>query len=327
MLKRSERNPILAADDNLPWCSIKVYNCAIYKDDTKYRMLFRGVGNEWVSRLGIAESTDGVTFSRSPNPSLSPIYPWEQKGCEDPRIVKIDGNYWVSYTAFDGETARAALTASKDLLNWGKRKLLFPDWQQNTRGNRTPDWSKAAAIFPGQINNQYYMLFGDSHIWSASSLNLIDWYPNPEPLISSRPGSFDEAYVEMGPPPLLTEQGWLVIYHGIDRLDSQRTYRLGAMLLDLNDPRKIIWRCNKPILEPSESYEVVGFVDIIEGGFETLKRMVLEDLHKLSKAQKLPKAVFCCGALLEGDIVRLYYGAGDTVICTATVDLGTIFSS
>ena len=243
-------------------------------------------------------------------------------------MVNIDGTYWITYTAFDKRTARAALTSSTDLHRFGERKLLFPHWQENTREIYTSDWSKAAAIFPQKINDQYYMLFGDSHIWLATSSNLTNWSPATSPLLSKRPGQFDAGYVEMGPPPILTERGWLILYHGIDRNDSQRTYRLGAALLDKNNPSKIIWRCNQAFLEPIESYETVGFIDVIEGGFETLKKTSVEDLHRLLQQQRLPKAIFCCGATQEDTgSIRLYYGAGDTVICTATVDLDTIFQS
>ena len=328
MLNRSDQNPVMQAHIDLPWCSVKVYNCAIAKEDNKYRMLFRAIGNDWISRLGYAESSNGINFSILSSPVMIPLHPWENGGCEDPRLTKIGGTYWITYTAFDEQTARAALTSSTDLRHFGERKLLFPDWQENSRESFSPDWSKAAAIFPQKINGQYYMLFGDSHIWLATSNNLTDWSPMMTPLLSQRPGQFDTAYVEMGPPPIITDKGWLILYHGIDRLDSQRTYRLGAALLDKNDPSKVIWRGNQPILEPVESYETIGFIDVIEGGFETLKKTSFEDLHRLSQQQKLPKAIFCCGAVEEdAGSLRLYYGASDTVICTATIDLDTIFQS
>lgn len=329
MLKRYEHNPILQARSDLPWCSIKVYNCAISYNGNEYQMLFRGVGNDWISRIGYAESTNGIDFHLLPSPVLSPSYPWESHGCEDPRIVSIDNTYWITYTAFDGQTTRAALTSSLDLIHFGERKLLFPQWNQSAREGFPLDWSKAAAIFPQKINNQYYMFFGDSHIWLATSSNLTDWTPATEPVLSSRPGQFDGVYVEMGPPPILTDHGWLIIYHGIDQLGAQMTYRLGAALLERNNPAKVIWRSQKPILEPLEKHERVGFIDVIEGGFETLKKLTIEDLHQLSEQEKLPRAVFCCGAVSKenGQSIQIYYGAGDTVICVATIDLESIYRS
>jgi len=131
----------------------------------------------------------------------------------------------------------------------------------------------------------------------------------------------------MGPPPIRTEKGWLIIYHGIDQFSKSRVYRLGAALISFDDPTHVLWRCNSPILEPQEEYEAVGLIDMVPGGFKALRTMSYEDILELSKNNALPKAVFCCGAILEHDTIRLYYGAGDTRICTATIDLETIFNS
>lgn len=327
MLKRSSKNPILSAQPNLSWCNKKVYNPAIYKDGDLYRMLFRGVGNEWISHLGLAESTDGVLFRVDPLPVLSPMHQWEVRGCEDPRMVRIDDTYYVTYTAFDGIMAHASLTSSTDLHNWNERMSLFPNWDNIQRENLPANWSKAAAIYPQKINGQYYLLFGDNHIWAAVSDNLTDWEPLDIPTLSPREGYFDSAYIEMGPPPILTPKGWLVLYHGINSLDNQRVYSLGAALISIDDPLKVIWRRDTPILEPSESYEVMGMIDIVDGGFDTLKNVEMDYIQQLASENRLPKAIFCCGALLEGETIRLYYGAADTVICTATIGLESIFDS
>lgn len=327
MLMRSSLNPILTATPTLDWSSKKVYNCAVYKENGSYRMLFRAIGDDWISRFGLAESTDGTTFTVHPSPVMSPFYPWEELGCEDPRIVKINDIYWVTYTAYDGETARVALCLSADLHNWHDRKLLFPDWHQQQRENLPPDWSKAAAIFSRQINDRYYLFFGDSHIWPAVSDNLTDWEPSTTPVLSARDNHFDSAYVEMGPPPILTDRGWLVLYHGVNSFDNQRVYSLGAALFDTDDPLKLLWRSDSPILEPNEPYEVLGMIDIVDGGFDTLKTIALTDLERMAHEHRLPKAIFCCGAILEDDELRLYYSGGDTVICTALIDLESVFNS
>lgn len=327
MLKRFSGNPIIQARDDFTWCDIKVYNAGVFRNDGVHRMLFRGVGSDWVSRLGYAESTDGVSFRLLPYPVFTPSHLWEAMGCEDPRIVRIDGEYYITYTAFDGKTARAALAKSSDLVNFRNRRLLFPHWQSNAYEGRPPDWSKAAGIIPHKINGHYYMLFGDSHIWLAESYNLSDWMPHTTPLVSSRPGYFDETYVEMGPPPMLTDKGWLVIYSGVSGHGHNMVYRMGALLLDKENPAKVIWRTNKPFLEPYESYEKVGFIDVIEGGFDTLRNMTIQDLHRLEAEERLPKAVYSCGAVMEDhQTLRLYYGAGDTVICTGTISLDDLFS-
>lgn len=328
MLLRCEFNPILIAQNNLAWCSKKVYNCAVHKEAGIYRMLFRAIGDDWVSRLGYAESKDGIHFTINSQPVFSPINIWENRGCEDPRMVKLYGKYYVTYTAFDGNTAYASLTSSYDLLNWHERIQLFPEHKHIQREDLPANWSKAAALFPQIINQKHYMFFGDNHIWPAVSDNMTNWQPIAEPVLSARDGFFDAAYVEMGPPPILTDKGWLVLYHGIDRFDSQRTYSLGAALFAHNNPLELIWRSQKPILKPIEPYEVLGMIDIVDGGFEVLKNLKLDDLVLLANTNKLPRAIFCCGAILENDeLVRLYYSGGDTVICTATIDLKSIFNS
>lgn len=290
-------------------------------------MLFRAVGDDWVSRIGLAQSNDGVMFTILPEPIISPAYNWESHGCEDPRMVKIGSMFVVTYTGFDGGTARAAIMASKDLHYWSERHLLFPNLSNPQRENLPCDWSKAAAIYPEKINGKYYMLFGDSHIWAATSDTMKDWEALSDPILGARPDHFDSAYIEMGPPPIRTSKGWLVLYHGIDRFDSERTYALGAALFAIDDPLKLVWRCNAPILTPTEPYETFGMIDIVDGGFDTLKHLQLADLRQLDVENRLPKAIFCCGAVLDGDTLKLYYSGGDTVICTADIDLESVFSA
>jgi predicted GH43/DUF377 family glycosyl hydrolase len=328
MLKRYANNPIITGDPSSKWYPKKVYNPTVVKKDNRYYMLFRGVGEDWISRILLATSDNGVDFKIEPEPVIFPENPWENRGCEDPRMVYIDGKYFTTYTAYDGKTARIAMASSPDLYHWQKHNLLFPRLAHPQRENLPVDWSKAAAILPETINGRYYLLFGDNHIWPAMSDDFMKWHPISIPIISARAGLFDAAYVEMGPPPIHTAKGWLVFYHGIDEISDTRTYRLGAALLSLNDPMEVLWRCNKPILEPEEKYETIGYADLIPGGYQALRSMSDDDINKLAEEDVLPKAVFCCGAILEDDnVIRLYYGAGDTRICTATVDLETILAS
>lgn len=327
MLIRYDNNPIISADPNSKWFPEKVYNSTVIKKDGTYNMLFRGVGADWISRILLATSHDGVKFEVDQTPVLVPENPWEARGCEDPRMVYMNGKYWTTYTAFDGTTARAAIASSYDLHNWQKHNLMFPQLAHPQRENLPGDWSKAAAIFPEYINGHYYVLFGDNHIWPAISDNLVNWQPISIPVISARNGYFDEAYVEMGPSPIRVDKGWLIFYHGIDNFSAERIYRLGAALLNPDNPQDVIWRCNKPILEPKEIYETVGYSDLVPGGYHALSNMTEADIDRLADEKRLPEAIFCCGSVLEGDLVRLYYGAGDTRICTATIDLETIFNS
>jgi predicted GH43/DUF377 family glycosyl hydrolase len=327
MLERYTNNPIITADPNNKLYSKKVYNCTAIKYQAKYFMFLRGVGDDWISRIFLATSLDGLSFTINQEPVIAPEHDWEQRGCEDPRITFLNERFWLTYTAYDGTTARAAMASSNNLYDWEKHNLLFPELQYPQRENLPTDWSKAAAIFPEKINNHYFLLFGDNHIWSATSSNILDWQSNPTPVISARKGFFDAAYVEMGPAPIKTDKGWLILYHGVDQFSDKRTYRLGAALLSLDNPFDIIWRCTKPILEPSEPYEISGLSDLIPGGYATLRSLSDNDITDMSEKNILPKSVFCCGVIEANNSLRLYYAAADTRICTATVDLQTVFQS
>jgi predicted GH43/DUF377 family glycosyl hydrolase len=327
MLKRYLHNPILTPDPNNKLYSKKVYNSAVVKHDGVYYMLFRGVGDDWISRIFLATSKNGLDFEVIPEPVIFPEASWESKGCEDPRVTRIGSKFWMSYTAYDGVTARSAIATSSNIYDWQKHGLIFPQLANPQREDLPEEWHKSAAIFPEKFKNKFLLLFGDNHIWPATSEDSINWIPSATPLISAREGFFDAAYVEMGPPPIKTENGWLVLYHGIDTFDNKRAYRLGAVLLSIDNPFNVIWRSETPILEPTEVYERVGLIDLLPGGYSSLKTMTNADLKDLADKHELPRAVFCCGAIKEDNTIRIYYGAGDTRICTASVDLSTIFSS
>ena len=188
-----------------------VFNpAAIVRNDTLY-LLYRaedttGAG-QWngTSRIGLAKSIDGTNFTRRPEPVIVPEYDYETPGgCEDPRIVKVGDTYYLTYTAYDGHTARLSLATSQDLIHWNKYGPILPSW----------GWSKAGAILPEEINSQYIMYFGDSNMWIAYSDDLINWTVDPNPVMRPRSGYFDANLVEPGPPPVLMEEGILLIYNG-----------------------------------------------------------------------------------------------------------------
>jgi len=140
---------------------------------------------------------------------------------------------------------------------------------------------------------------------------------------------FDSEHVEMGPPPMRTDKGWLMLYHGVN---EKIEYKLGYALLDIKDPTKILYRSEQAIFQPREPYELSGIVDILPGGYEAMKAMSEEELHKFVEANieknTMPKVVFSCGAVLDGPTrLRLYYGAADSLVCTATVDIDDILKS
>ncbi|MFH1225852.1 MAG: hypothetical protein V1684_01020 [bacterium] len=340
MLTRSKNNPILKPNPKNFWESKKVYNPAAFYEDSRYYLFYRAIGSDWISRIGLAISPDGENFSRFDKPVLEPVSELESKGVEDPRITKINKTYYLTYTAYDGLTARLSLAVSNDLKNWQRRGVMLPNWDyvkaggfilpwDKARSNpqADQDWIKAGGIFPKIINGKYYMLFGGENLWLASSTDGLKWQPILEPFLRPRPDYFDSVHLEMGPAPIATEQGWLAIYHGIDQ---KRTYRLGFLLLDLNDPAKILYRSDQPIFAPTEPYELSGLVDVLPGGLAGMQKMSPDELDNFIKeatAKKImPRVVFCCGAVLVGGILKLYYGAGDSVIGMAEAPLNDLLN-
>lgn len=163
-------------------------------------------------------------------------------------------------------------------------------------------------------------------MWFATSADGVKWTGDQIPFLGPRDGDFfDNTFVEMGPSPIKTEKGWLVLYHGID---NKHCYKIGFLLLDLADPRKIIFRSDSPIFEPAKDYEMSGIVDVLPGGLEAMQKMTEEELKNFlvenNDKGTMPKVTFCCGATVVNEKLRIFYGASDSVICTATADLKDI---
>jgi predicted GH43/DUF377 family glycosyl hydrolase len=343
LFTRSQHNPILLPVKDHVWESLKVYNPGIIYHKNRYHLFYRAVGRgeDWHSSIGYALSENGEKFKRFKTPLLEPELKIEKRGLEDPRITEIKNKFYLTYTAYDGTTARLVLATSDDLKNWQHRGEMLPNWDaKKAHGFTVPwdeaqqtsaakhHWSKAGGIFPEKIKNKYWLLFGSRHLWLASSKDGIKYEPNLKPFIKPRKGkNFDNVHVEMGPPPLKTKHGWLVLYHGID---SNITYRLGFLILDLDDPTRILFRSKKPIFEPREPYEMTGIADILPGGLKALEEMGPAELSqyvtKIDKQHKMPHIIFCCGAIIVDDTLRIYYGANDTFICTATAKLNDILN-
>jgi predicted GH43/DUF377 family glycosyl hydrolase len=204
---------------------------------------------------------------------------------------------------------------SRDLYDFKKQGRMLSDWDAEIANSfkvewdtaqhnkiAKKEWHKAGGMFSGKMAGKYWMLFGDRNIWLASSRFGKKWKANNTPFIGPRDGYFDSVHVEMGPPPIETDEGWLALYHGIDK---KAVYRFGYLLLDLDNPMNIIKRSDEAIFEPSMDYELRGNIDIASDDFE-------------------PQVVFCNGAVLDGDNLRIYYGAGDSVVQTAIAKLKDI---
>jgi len=343
LFTRSQSNPILTPDERHHWESEKLYNPGATFHNGQYHLFYRalGHGQDWQSRLGYATSEDGETFYRRQTPLLEGENKLELRGVEDPRITQIRDFFCMAYTAYDGKVARLHIATSRDLKQWEKQGTAFRRKKSNdcavilrngvtTQVPRPKEWSKSGAIFAEKINGKYWMLFGDNRIWLATSKDCINWQDSDKPFLKARKdGSyFDNCFVEMGPPPILTDKGWLVLYHGIDQ---KMKYSIGLLLLDLNQPDRIIARSEKPIFGPKASYETKGIVDIITGDVGGMENMNEQDLHNYLKKKKkkgmMPKVTFCCGAVARGDELRIYYGAGDTCICTAVGSIAELLKT
>lgn len=300
--KLNDVNPILKASDGVFTCPIlkhevkweekDVFNPAVVVRNGAVYLFYRAedtIGKyAGTSRIGLAMGADGVNFTRMREPLLFPaedfmkVYEWEG-GIEDPRIVESDmGTYIMTYTAYDGKLARLCLASSTDLLNWTKHGLVL-------KGKFTDTWSKSGAIVARQqgnkviaekVNGKYWMYFGDTDLFMATSDDLIQWQPvldedgNLKSVLKPRPGYFDSRLVESGPYALITDKGILLLYNGMN-LDTggdpnlpKDAYCSGQALYDLNDPSKLIDRLENYFLRPDQPYEIEGQVNqvcFIEG--------------------------------------------------------------
>jgi len=293
-VKVDSLNPILQPDSTqqfncpvskqlLNWEERNVLNPSAVVKDGKVYLLYRAQDRSMTSRLGLAVSGDGLHFTKLAQPVFFPdndsmkIYEWKG-GVEDPRVVESeDGTYILTYTSYDGKTARLCLATSKDLQTWTKHGLLLSDAKYKDV------WSKSGAIVAKQtgekiiatkINGKYWMYFGDTDLFMASSDDLIHWTiaENEEnkkmiTVLHPRMGYFDSRLVEPGPFALLREEGILLIYNGSNAANfndtsmPKFTYSAGQALFNKNHPYKMIDRTETNFLQPDKDYEKVGEVN------------------------------------------------------------------
>jgi beta-1,2-mannosidase len=294
-------NPVLRAGSNMFTCPIlkrkiswdekDVFNPAVVVRKNKVYMIFRAedkIGKyAGTSRLGLAVSNDGLHFTKHPEPVFFPDndslkrYEWEG-GVEDPRIVETtDSTYIMTYTAYDGKVARLMLATSADLRHWTKQGTVL-------NGRYKDAWSKSGAIVARQngsrivaekVDGKYWMYFGDTDLFVATSSDLIHWEPvekngSLQKVLSPRPGFFDSRLVESGPYALATSRGILLIYNGMnldnggDRSLPPGAYCAGQALFNAADPTKLIDRLEHHFMKPDKTYEISGQVNqvcFIEG--------------------------------------------------------------
>lgn len=302
--KRVKENPIIQPDKNEHWQALAAFNPSVVKHDNVFHLLFRALSmpaehhgiKMSVSTIGYAESHDGMRFTNK-HQIIKPEEQWERFGCEDPRITYCQGQYFIFYTAlssypFSADGIRIGLATTKDFKKFDKHPV--------TNFN-----SKAMALFPEKINGKLAAVLTvhtdippakialaffekEEDIWSEKY--WIEWYSDLYchviPLLRS-----PNDHVEVGAPPLKTDQGWLLVYSYIQNYFSgNKIFGIEAVLLDLQDPSKIIGKTTSPLIIPEKDYELHGDV---------------------------PNITFPSGAHLENGKLFLYYGAADTVSCLA----------
>jgi predicted GH43/DUF377 family glycosyl hydrolase len=254
------RKPVLSPSSE-GFDSKNTYNPAVIKHRGTFVMLYRAEakGEKTTGRIGLALSNDGANFVKHPEPVLEPEYGWESIGVEDPRVVKLGKTYYMTYTGYDGNVARLCIATSKNLLNWRKHGVLFEEFPFEKNGK--PNWTKSGAILTekmksGPFKGRYIMYFGDSNVWLAHSRDLLHWEYEPEPVLTPR-----GYLVEPGPPPLMTSEGILLIHNEAFGEVGSLVYTVQAALFDLDNPRKLLWRKEKPLLWPEFEWERKGWVN------------------------------------------------------------------
>jgi len=290
-LKRSELNPLFGPEPHHLWESRYVFNPAVVYDGGLFHMLYRAQGADMVSRVGYAVSLDGKHFNRMDKPVFSPAVKEELYGVEDPRITKIENKYYMTYTAYSPEGIKIALASTENFFLWERFGIVLPDFD--------PD--KDAVLFPEKINGKYVMLHRDPpSIWIAYSDDLLHWSGHQR-IADPINNHWENEKIGAGGPPVKTPYGWLLIYHAVQKHapePSRLTYRLGFMLLDLEDPSKVLKRTTEPILEPEEDWEIFGGV---------------------------PQVVFTDSLIDYKDEYLVYYGAADNYIALASCKKSEVF--
>ena len=287
-LKRLSNNPIIIPRKHIQWEAGAVLNCAAIYDNGLVHMLYRatdiasnGKEGDFISRIGYAVSKDGLHFNRLEEPVLSNDVEQEKRGCEDPRIVKIEGIYYMMYTGYGGRfygDFRICLASSSNLIDWKRHGIMLDEK------------NKDASLFPELINGKYVMLHRrEPDIWIAFSDDLKNWYGHKSIMKPIPESNWECNKIGIAGPPLRVNDGWLLIYHGTNK---RNVYSLGIALLDLEDPSKLIARQKEPILKPTLEWEVNGFV---------------------------PNVVFSCGEVELEDRIIVYYAGADTVIGAAEI--------
>jgi predicted GH43/DUF377 family glycosyl hydrolase len=301
---RAKGNPIITPDKSHSWEAQATFNPAALRIRNMTHILYRALSMDNTSSVGYASTKDGITIiERQASPAYIPREDFELKkiaggnsGCEDPRLTKVGKTIYMCYTAFDGiGPPRVAVSSISE------KNFLLKNWQWEKPIIITPVGldDKDTCIFPEKTNGKYFILHrvGDEICGDyLKSLNFkTQIVKKCIRIIGPRINTWDSLKVGISAPPIKTKYGWLLLYHGISK--NHHTYRIGAALLDLNDPAIVLARTSDPIFEPKEIYEKVGIVNNV---------------------------VFPCGMVEKDGLLYVYYGGADTVLGVATVELNIL---
>ncbi|MEK9177521.1 MAG: hypothetical protein AAB777_00190, partial [Patescibacteria group bacterium] len=296
-------NPIISPRPGVFWEANGTINPAAIELDGKVHILYRAVSDMNVSTIGYAASHDGLSIDeRSDKPIYFPRAPFERRadagsnyGCEDPRIVNINDRLYMTYTAYDGTTPRVAVSSidKKDFLAkkwsaWSEPQVITPPNIAN----------KDSVMLSEAIDGKYLILHRVGESVCGEYISSLDFTKERIneciEILNPRRGMWDGGKVGISTPPIKTKKGWLLLYHGVS---WSTTYRVGAVLLDLEDPTIVKARTAIPLFEPKEEYERKGMV---------------------------PNVVFPCGLVVRGTTAYMYYGAADSVIGVATIKMSAL---
>lgn len=327
MLKAKNEGIILERSD-LEFESQAVLNPGCIEKDGIVHMFYRAVRPENFSTIGYCQLKDNKLIHRAKAPVLFPEYDYEKHGLEDPRVVLLEGTYYLFYTAYDGQNALSAYATSPDLVSFEKQGLLstkiayaktkeyfqdlvlsqrylsFESPFMETRGKDVLLWQKDTFAFPKKIGNQFALIHrilpGIQIIYTDDFKKLKDeqWVEHfrrlKASIILDPKYEFENYYIGGGCPPIETSEGWLLIYHAVEKIGYGKIYHAGAALLNLYEPSTVIGRLKQPLFSPSESWEHDGDV---------------------------PDVVFPTGAIVKDNRIYIYYGAADKLIAAKSFDL------
>jgi predicted GH43/DUF377 family glycosyl hydrolase len=280
----------------VPYLVETVHNAGVVKLRNRYVMVFRSHQRSGRSILGLAESEVGFRFTVRPEPFMTPARsgPFaeaEEYGVEDPRITSLDGRHYITYSAYSRHGVQIGLAVTDDFDGVERIALITEADHRNV------------VLFPERFGGRFARLdrphshIGKWSIWISYSPDLVHG-GDSRLLITPAAYHWDELKVGPGAPPILTDGGWLEIYHGVFQTMGGAVYRLGVALLDRDDPSRVIGVADDWILQPEDPWEVTGYV---------------------------PNVVFSCGAVSEPDgSVKLYWGGADSVMCVGTARINEL---